>query len=106
MTKTVNLTPHALNIYKGEECIEAIPSSGIARAREAKELIGDVNGVPLVKKQFTEIENLPAPREGVLYFVSVIVAQACPGREDLILSSSLVRDDQGRILGCAEFARL
>ena len=107
MAKIINLTPHSLNIYSREgKLIEEIPSSGIVRVSEEKERIGEINGIPLVKKTFTESEGLPEPVKDTLYFVSIIVAQANPSRDDLILSSELVRDENGRIIGCSEFATL
>lgn len=103
----MNLTPHELIIFnEKEEEIERVPSSGIVRVKEANQLINYINDVPVYKKSYLESEGLPAPKENTYYFVSIIVAQANPARKDLILSSDLIRDEQGRILGCKSFAQL
>ena len=125
----INLTPHALIIFnENEEKIKEIPSSGIVRVKEKKTKIGeikiisdnpniaqydDVNdiryyeiGVPIYKIDYTESEGLPAPEANTYYFVSIIVAQANLDRKDLLLSSDLVRDESGKILGCKSFATL
>lgn len=106
MTKIINLTPHPLNIYSNGKQVESIPSSGIVRVKEEKLNIGIINGIPLVKKKFTEAEGLPEKKSDTVYFVSIIVMQALPNRTDLITSSNLVRDENGRILGCSEFSQL
>lgn len=106
MSKIINLTPHELIIYKDDKIVEKIPSSGIVRVKEVNTKTGEIFGVPVYKKEYTESEGLPEPQANTYYFVSIIVAQANPDRTDLLLSSDLVRDDQGRILGCASFAQL
>jgi len=106
MSKIINLTPHPLVIMKDGEVMEEIPSSGIVRVREEKVKIGELHGVPIYKINYTESEGLPSPKPDTYYFVSVIVANANPERTDLLLSSDLVRDDKGRILGCGSFATL
>lgn len=107
MSKIINLTPHDLNICgRDNKIIQTIPSSGIVRVIEKKEEFGDINGIPLVRKRFLESEGLPEPQIDTFYFVSIIVIQANPTRNDLITSSELVRDEKGRILGCKEFSIL
>lgn len=104
--KIVNLTPHELVIYSEEKEIKRIPSSGIVRVKEENEKIGEINSIPIFKKRYTRSEGLPEPEEDTFYFVSLIVAQANPQRDDLLLSSDLVRDENGRILGCKSFAQI
>lgn len=106
MKKIINLTPHPLIIYKDGKKIEEIPSSGIIRVKEEKNNIGEINNIPVYKITYTESEGLPSPKKDTFYFVSVIVAQANLDRNDLLLSSDLIRDDNGRILGCGSFATL
>jgi len=106
MTNIINLTPHELIIYKDNEVIEKISSSGIVRVKEENEAIGKINGIPLYKKKYIKSEGLPEPQKDTLYFVSLIVSQVNPKRQDLILSSDLIRDKNGRILGCSSFAKL
>jgi len=115
MSKIINLTPHELivfkdNVFESEEydyeMVMTIPSSGVVRVKEENVEIGKINGVPVYKKKYTESEGLPDPTPDTYYFVSILVAQANPDRKDLLLSSDLVRDENGRILGCKSFAQL
>jgi len=106
MEKIINLTPHSLIIYKNGEKIEEIHPSGIVRVKEEKIKIGKILGVPIYKIKYTESEGLPSPIKDTFYFVSAIVAQANLNRNDLLLSSDLIRDENGRILGCSSFAVL
>lgn len=106
MVEIINLTPHSLLIYKDGEKIKEIPSSGIVRVEEEKIKIGEILGVSVYKIKYTKSKGLPEPKKDIFYFVSVIVAQANLHRNDLLLSSDLIRDENGRILGCSSFAVL
>lgn len=49
-TELINLTPHAITILdKDDNVILTIPSSGIARAEQTRERIGDIGGIPVSK---------------------------------------------------------
>ena len=92
----VNLTPHEVNI--GDV---AFPASGtVARVVVEHHEIGEHSGVSLLVGSYGEVSNLPEPEEGVLYIVSSAVRTAIPSRKDLASPAHLVRDEEGRILGC------
>lgn len=104
----VNLTPHDIHLYRGDELVETVKSSGIARVNVRSEVIGEVNGFPISKNFYGEITGLPAPLPGIYYVVSALVAQAASGlkRADLLVVNDTVRDKDGRIVGCRGFARI
>lgn len=104
----VNLTPHAVTIYDtdGETVINTIPSSGVARAAQSREAIGDINGIPVSRTGYEEVEGLPAPLVNTIYIVSVLTAQAAKNRTDLYIIDDLVRDPDGAILGCKALAQI
>lgn len=56
--------------------------------------------------RYGEVDGLPAPRAGVTYIVSRVVAEAAREREDLLVPGGLVRDGSGRVLGCLYLTRL
>lgn len=58
----------------------------------------------LVKVVFGEAVNLPEPKEGVYLIVSAPVKIALPGRTDLVTPNDLVRDRDGKVIGCRTFA--
>lgn len=103
----VNLTPHDINLFRGDEFVEKIVSSGTARVSVRSEIIGQINGFPISKNFYGEIIGLPEPQPGTFYVVSALVAQAAAGRRtDLLVVNDTVRDQEGRIIGCRGFARI
>lgn len=86
MTKILNYMPHTLNIVTDGEQI-AIESSGVARCAVKNVVTGDVDGVPVVSAEYGEITGLPEPVDGVVYVVSMLVAQRA-GRPDVLSPDS------------------
>ena len=64
-----------------------------------------VNGVPVVQVQYGEVENLPDAQDDVFLVVSAITANAVRDRQDLLIPARMVRDAQGKILGCLALAK-
>ena len=92
----VNLTPHEVNIGDLD-----LPASGlVARVAVEHRETGQHAGVTLLVGSYGEVSNLPEPVDGTLYIVSAAVRTALPGRKDLASPAHLVRDDEGRIIGC------
>lgn len=104
----INLTPHAVNIMpEGPEGpIRTISSIGEARAKTSRKQIGTIEGIPVYKTTFGDIEGLPEPQEGTIYIVSSITAQAVPHRDDVFIPDDIVRDEQGRVIGCRALGRI
>ncbi|MBQ1298367.1 hypothetical protein IIY24_00815 [Candidatus Saccharibacteria bacterium] len=108
----LNLTPHTINlIAENGETVMVIPPSGVvARATQTDQVCGEVEGIEVVKTSFGAPTDLPEPCEGVYLVVSLATANAArtTGRstDDLLLTSSPVRDEGGRIIGCRRFARI
>lgn len=111
----INLTPHDIRLLDKatDETLEVIPFSGtIARVAETNTVIGTVNGIALVKKEFGEITGLPNFKEGVYYIVSLPTANAAKahGRttQDLLVTNDpkRVRNEDGSttIAGCYSFS--
>lgn len=91
--KVVNLTPHELVFLVGENRV-VIPSSGVARAREERIVVGEIelpdgNRLPVYRITYGEPEGLPAPEAGTIYIVSALTAQAVklhqPERDDVFV---------------------
>jgi hypothetical protein len=119
----VNLTPHPLVITRDcpvcdglspcGQCsgtgryTETIESSGIARCATTEEVVGEVNGIPVVRTTFGAVEGLPeADPQPRVFVVSSITAQAVPHRKDVFVPARPIRDQQGRIIACMALGRV
>jgi hypothetical protein len=114
LLKFVNLTPHEVVIYSpdGKNIIFQIPPSGkVARVSVKAELVGYVNGVPIRKTTYGDIEGLPDQQPNTIYITSTIVLLALQAkgiRRSDVLSpdtnpDSVVRDASGKIIGVKYF---
>ena len=106
MMEIRNLTPHAINLLVDGEYVE-YPSCGTVPRVSSIEL--PVEGdypFEAVTVEYGDIQNLPAPEAGVILVVSKMCCDAAPNRRDLWYPARLVRDEQGRIVGCDALARL
>lgn len=101
-----NCTPHALNILVGDEVIDLAPSGIIPRCSQSEVSDGEVAGIPVTRQVFGEVVDLPEPEEGTFLVVSRLVASACPERSDLLIPGPLVRDEEGKVVGCRGLSRL
>ena len=106
--KIINMTPHAVVMYKDGQVAMTFESQGVARARQSDETVGTLLGFDTVRSVFGACEGLPDFVEGTFVVVSAITGNAAKasGRrtDDLLLTSGLVRDEDGKILGCTAFA--
>ena len=62
--------------------------------------------VDIMEKSFSEIEGLPEPKENTYYIVSALVAGAAKNRNDLLIPNDIIRDEEGRIIGCKNLAKI
>jgi len=79
----------------------AKPTEGtiIPRVSTSSEKTGEICGVPIFKTVFGAVEGLPEKAEGVYLLVSALVRTAS-GRDDLLSPGELVRDSEGKPVGC------
>lgn len=108
MTRIMNMTPHTINFVTedGAPLMAVEPSGTIARVSVKTETIGEIAGIPVTKSVYSDIVDLPAPQEGVVYVVSSLVAQRCVDRDDVYIPNESVRDNQGRIIGCKSLGKV
>lgn len=105
-----NYTPHAVTVFQ-EGGQVTFPSVGVCRVSEQQEIVGAHRNCQLRRTTYGEIVDLPAPRAGVRYIVSMLVAQVnarcTEPRSDLVYPDtgprSVVRDEQGNIRGVSGF---
>ncbi len=106
----VNCTPHPLGLLVGGQERAIAPSGILPRAEQISAPAGAVNHdgleIPIETLAYGEVTGLPEEADGVFHVVSLVTAQAAPHRKDLLVPSRQVRDEQGRIVGCAALGRL
>lgn len=101
----INLTPHPINVLDTENKeIITLESKGLARCTQETIVVGDINGIPLTSTTFGEVQDLPEEQEDKYYVVSRLVLVACKDRKDLLVPNDLVRDQDGKIIGCRSFS--
>jgi len=96
----VNLTPHKITIKSKKGDIEVPPSGTIARVTTIEEVVAEVDGISIIKREFGEVEGLPEPENGVAYIVSSLVLGAVKGRKDVFApdtGATAIRDEKGQI---------
>jgi len=103
--KIVNLTPHKISLYKDDKIIKEFESEGVARATQKSIVVDNIDGIDICRNVYGEVIGLPEQQPNTFYIVSKIVMDACPDRDDLLLSNDSVRNEEGQIIGCRSFAR-
>ena len=102
MTKIINLTPHEITL-----CGKKLPSSGVARVATVTRQVAEINGIPVNKVSFGEVNGLPEAKKDTIYIVSKIVAEAVKGqRNDIYIVDKTIRNEQGQIVGCEALAKV
>jgi len=96
----VNLTPHALHVHTNGVIFTIAPSGPVARVSSERKLAGQVEGISLFRVSYGDVQDLPEPRQKTLFVVSGMVRAALPGRTDLVSPGELIRDAEGRPIGC------
>lgn len=124
----INLTPHDVVLCAPDSGapVVTVPKSGhVARVEVQVSPTGEsIHGLPVVRSEVSErvtldppmwvgtpclderqIHTLPEERAGVRYIVSGMVLAAAPRRGDLLAPGDLVRDPQGRVIGCKSLVK-
>lgn len=88
MAKLINLTGHDVVVVDdaGAEILRLPPSGIVARVSVSQEIVGTLNGVPMVTTVFGKLTGLPEPQVDTVYVTSTLVAQyaAQEGRKDVV----------------------
>jgi len=105
MDSIKNLTPHPINmIDEAGRCYRTFEPTGLVRLKSETVSDADIDGVPTSRTIFGRPEGLPEEKTGTFYIVSQLVKSAC-SRADLLVPAEVVRDEQGRIVGCRSLGR-
>lgn len=105
-----NLTPHevVVRLQDGTE-VTFHPEGKPARVSVSQVPDGNIDGIPIMKTVLGQVENLPAPQDGVFLIVSGIVKSAVPERDDLLqpdtTPAGVIRNELGQIIAVRGFQR-
>ena len=106
--KLVNCTPHELRIYvdesRGAYRLLA-PGKRVPRVEVQEKEVATIQGVPVFAGRYGAVRDLPEPEPRTVFIVSTPVRLALPDRTDLLSPGELVRDSQGRPVGCLGLRR-
>jgi hypothetical protein len=115
----INLTPHEVVLVREDWGVSlSFPASGtVARCDTLREEVDRINletpnggrsvlNFPITSVVFGDVTGLPDTVPGTRYIVSSLVAQALPGRTDLLVPDDTLRDNHGRIIGCRALSRI
>ncbi len=90
----LNLTPHEIVIVRADGSTLTLPPSGtVARVAVTETVIGELDGVPVVRTEYGAPIGLP--EEGTPCVVSALVRTAVPGRAGVYspdTGSTAIRD--------------
>jgi len=116
--KLVNLTPHEVVILNDQnDILLRVPPSGmIARVDATEELVAEINGIPVYKVSYGNIQGLPEPEPNTVFIVSTLILAALKekgiDRKDVVAPNTnpskhgAVRDSKGQIIGVRSFITL
>lgn len=96
----VNLTSHSVNEIIGNNII---PPSGIeARLSMSTYIVGEYANTPIIYSDVDNvIQNLPEPKEGVVYIVSSLVGAHIKNRPDVVVPGNKIPGlNPGEVAGC------
>lgn len=104
--KIVNLTPHEVMFYVGDEILTFKPHHTAARVDQSTDTL-NIGGIPVKRIMDQRVLGLPPEVPGTLYIVSGRVFEIALDRADLIAPDTTldnaVKDANGRTIGVRQF---
>lgn len=106
--KIKNLTPHTLNVFDVAGNEHTIPSDGVARAEETRIKLTQIGDFAVDTVMYGNAIGLPELEEGTIIVVSALTAQSpeCKSRQDVYIPGPLLRDENGKIVGCVGLSKI
>ena len=106
INKVRNLTPHTVKVVNDDGSTTVYqPEPTPARVGTSLRRVG-TSEIPMFEEVYGDVQDLPNEEFGTILIVSGLVCSALPDRHDLVHPVGLVRDDEGRVIGCRGFAPL
>ena len=96
----VNLTPHTINVHSNGNVTNITPSGNIARVTTSYNNTGTIAGINIFDCVYGDIDGLPSSQDSTIYIVSGVIKSAVPNRQDVMSPGELIRDENGKPVGC------
>lgn len=96
----INLTPHTINIHSNGNITNVAPSGNIARVSTRYQHSNTVSDINIYNCVYGDIDGLPDSQDDTIYIVSGVVKSAVPNRMDVMSPGELIRDNDGKPIGC------
>ena len=96
----INLTPHTINIHSNGNVTNVTPSGSIARVSTNYQHSTTVSGINIYNCVYGDVHGLPDSQNNTIYIVSSVVKSAVPNRMDVMSPGELIRDNDGKPIGC------
>ena len=101
-----NCTPHNVDIVVGDTTITIPPFGIVPRCSQIEKAVGKIEDIPVTVQAFGDVTDLPEQEDGVYLIVSRLVATARPNRSDLLVPGPLIRDKEGKVVGCNGLSKI
>ena len=99
--KVRNLTPHDVVVVREDgSTLVYKPEPTPARVDVCLEAVESDSEFPMFSESYGKVVGLPKSEYGTVLIVSGLVCSAMPNRFDLVHPVGLVRDNEGRVVGC------
>ena len=100
----INTTPHKIVLENGDIHKEYEPSGLIIRLDFKQKIIGELDGLPIIKNELVG-HNLPIQKEGTILLVSAMILSSFPNRKDLVSpdTNNANRNEKGHIISVPAF---
>jgi hypothetical protein len=104
----VNLTAHEITMWAGDTMVRLEPSGCVARCDYRRIPAGELrfgrHSVAVTRTVVDGVRDLPPPRPGVYYVVSLMVASVARNRGDLLVPDSPIKDEHGTTIAIRSLA--
>lgn len=101
----INLTPHDIVVQTTKGTITFPKSENVARLSVTENVIGEINGIPVISNQYGEVEGVPEV-ENTKFIVSSMVLDNLKDPSNFMApdtGKSAIRNDQGHIVAVTRF---
>lgn len=102
----INLTPHTVNLIVNGKPLTIERKGRIPRVEEIIEYQTQADGVYIYGITYGGVIDAPPMLPDTYYVVSRMIAEALPGREDLLFPMMLKKDSDGKVISANALGRI